>query len=132
MGQFRPDIDPLKLPQYFWFYRHNGYVMGWLLKGVGGVSAAGGLIAALVYFRRQDALHGAARWASKAEARAASLSATEGLLPGTCGGDYIPFGGNEKVLLEVPTSEGKGVGAVFQLTTDQHDLQDTRHMRQRD
>src|SRR3546814_4864752 len=75
MGQFRPDIDPLKLPQYFWFYRHNGYVMGWLLKGVGGVSAAGGLIAALVYFRRQDALHGAARWASKAEARAASLAA---------------------------------------------------------
>src|SRR3546814_10135822 len=54
MGQFRPDIDPLKLPQYFWFYRHNGYVMGWLLKGVGGVSAAGGLIAALVYFRRQE------------------------------------------------------------------------------
>src|SRR3546814_10212732 len=80
MGQFRPDIDPLKLPQYFWFYRHNGYVMGWLLKGVGGVSAAGGLIAALVYFRRQDALHGAARWASKAEARAASLAAQEGLL----------------------------------------------------
>src|SRR3546814_16085018 len=103
MGQFRPDIDPLKLPQYFWFYRHNGYVMGWLLKGVGGVSAAGGLIAALVYFRRQDALHGAARWASKAEARAASLAAKEGLLLGQFGGDSIHFGGNEPVMMEAPT-----------------------------
>src|SRR3546814_577966 len=113
MGQFRPDIDPLKLPQYFWFYRHNGYVMGWLLKGVGGVSAAGGLIAALVYFRRQDALHGAARWASKAEARAASLAAKEGLLLGKFGGDYIHFGGTEHVLLEAPTRAGKGVGVVI-------------------
>ena len=41
MGQFRADLNLLKLPEYFWFYRHNGYVMGWLLKGVLGVSAAG-------------------------------------------------------------------------------------------
>src|SRR3546814_10797628 len=87
--------------------------MGWLLKGVGGVSAAGGLIAALVYFRRQDALHGAARWANKAEASAASLAAKEGLLLGKFGGDYIPFGGTEHVLLEAPTRAGKGVGVVI-------------------
>src|SRR3546814_15021893 len=99
MGQFRPDIDPLKLPQYFWFYRHNGYVMGWLLKGVGGVSAAGGLIAALVSFRRPDALHGAARWASQADARAASLAAQAGLPLGQLGCDYIHFGGTDPVLL---------------------------------
>lgn len=113
MGQFRADLNLLKLPEYFWFYRHNGYVMGWLLKGVLGVSAAGSLIAAYIFMNRKDALHGAARWATKPEARRASLMASEGLLLGKMGGDFIQFGGTEHVLLEAPTRAGKGVGVVI-------------------
>src|SRR3546814_11091100 len=85
-------------------------ISGWISDGW---RFRSGLIAALVYFRRQDALHGAARWASKAEARAASLAAKEGLLLGKFGGDYIHFGGTEHVLLEAPTRAGKGVGVVI-------------------
>src|SRR3546814_20724237 len=96
-----------------------GVVGGWVRKGVAGGSAGGGRSAALVYFSRQDALHGAARWASKAEARAAGLAAKEGLLLGKFGGDYIHFGGTEHVLLEAPTRAGKGVGVVIpNLLTD--------------
>jgi len=113
MGQFRSDLNLLRLPEYFWFYRHNGYVMGWLLKGILGVSAAGGLIAAFIFVNRKDTLHGAARWATKPEARRASLMAREGLLLGKMGGDFIQFGGTEHVLLEAPTRAGKGVGVVI-------------------
>lgn len=113
MGQFRTDLNLAKMPQYFWFYRHNPFVMGWLAKGVGGVAAAGGLIAAMIYINRKDALHGAARWARHSEAKAAGLMDREGLLLGKSGNGFVQFGGTEHVLLEAPTRAGKGVGVVI-------------------
>lgn len=113
LGQFRQDLNLLKMPEYFWFYRHNGYVMGWLLKGIGGVAATGGLVVAFVIYNRKETLHGAARWATKAEAVRANLMDQEGLLLGKIGGDFIQFGGTEHVLLEAPTRAGKGVGVVI-------------------
>ena len=113
MGQFRTDLNLAKMPQYFWFYRHNPFVMGWLAKGVGGVAAAGGLIAAMIYINRKDALHGAARWAKRGEAKAAGLMDSEGLLLGKSGNGFVQFGGTEHVLLEAPTRAGKGVGVVI-------------------
>ena len=113
MGQFRTDLNLAKMPQYFWFYRHNPFVMGWLAKGVGGVAAAGGLIAAMIYINRKDALHGAARWAKHSEAKAAGLMDREGLLLGKSGNGFVQFGGTEHVLLEAPTRAGKGVGVVI-------------------
>lgn len=113
MGQFRSDLNLLKLPEYFWFYRHNSYVMGWLLKGVLGVSGTGALIAAFIFINQKDPLHGAARWANHNEAKHAGLMDGEGLLLGKSGNAFIQFGGTEHVLLEAPTRAGKGVGIVI-------------------
>lgn len=112
-GQFRTDLNMLKMPQYFWFYRHNSFVMGWLATGIAGVTGTGALIAVFAYFSRKDALHGAARWAKLGEAKRAGLMDREGLLLGKIGSDYIQFGGTEHVLLEAPTRAGKGVGVVI-------------------
>lgn len=113
LGQFRADLDPLKMPEYFWFYRHNHHVMGWLAKGIGGVTATAALIGTFVYFGRTAPLHGAARWAKQGEARRAGLMDRDGLLLGRRGNDFIQFGGTEHVLLEAPTRAGKGVGVVI-------------------
>jgi type IV secretion system protein VirD4 len=113
MGQFRTDLNLLRLPQYFWFYRHNPFVMGWLVKGMMGVTGAAALIAAMVYLNRKQTLHGAARWARQGEAKGAGLLDSDGLLLGKSGKDFIQFGGTEHVLLEAPTRAGKGVGVVI-------------------
>ncbi|MFZ2996627.1 type IV secretory system conjugative DNA transfer family protein [Sphingobium sp.] len=125
LGQFRTDLNIFKMPEYFWFYRHNPAVMGWLAKGMGGVAAAGALVAFMVFLNHKQSLHGAARWANRNEAREAGLmDPNEGLLLGRSpktffqslfgrGGDFIQFSGTEHVLLEAPTRAGKGVGVVI-------------------
>lgn len=125
MGQFRSDLNLIRLPEYFWFYRHNAYVMGWLAKGILGVTGTAALIAGMVYFNRRQTLHGAARWAKRGEARTAGLLGSEGLLLGRGprtlidillfrqGKEFIQFDGTEHVLLEAPTRAGKGVGVVI-------------------
>ncbi|MBB6193150.1 type IV secretion system protein VirD4 [Sphingobium wenxiniae] len=113
MGQLRSDLELWRMPEYFWFYRHNGFVMGWLAKGVGGAAALIALMVGMIVLRRRDSLHGSARWARRGEARAAGLMDSEGLLLGRSGSDFIQFGGSEHVLLEAPTRAGKGVGVVI-------------------
>lgn len=113
MGQFKSDLNIARIPEYFWFYRHNSYVMGWLAKGIGGVILAIGFTAAVLHFNRKTPLHGAARWAKKNEAKQAGLMDREGLLLGKMGKEFIQFGGTEHVLLEAPTRAGKGVGVVI-------------------
>lgn len=125
MGQFRPDLNLIRLPEYFWFYRHNAFVMGWLAKGIAGVVGTAVLIAVMVYLNRKQSLHGAARWAKRGEARTAGLLGSEGLLLGRGprtlidillfrdGKEFIQFDGTEHVLLEAPTRAGKGVGVVI-------------------
>lgn len=113
LHQFKPDLDIFKIPEFFWFYRHNGFVMAWLAKGVAGVTAASGLIAGFVFLSRKDKLHGAARWARMSEARRFGLMDSDGILLGKRGNEFIQFGGTEHVLLEAPTRAGKGVGVVI-------------------
>ncbi len=113
LGQFSLDLQPWRLPAWFWYYRHNGFVLGWLLKGVGGVYMATVLVGLFLKFGRQDDLHGAARWASANEAKKAGLSEKHGIILGRNGGGFIQFGGTEHVLLEAPTRSGKGVGVVI-------------------
>jgi type IV secretion system protein VirD4 len=112
LGQFKPDINPLKLPEYFWFYRDNSMVMGWLLKGMAGTVGAVGL-GALIILNQPRKLHGAARWAGQAEVKAAGLLEAKGIILGRKGSQYLRFGGSEHVLLEAPTRSGKGVGVVI-------------------
>lgn len=112
MGQFRSDLDPLKLPAYFWYYRQNSYVMAELRQGI--AIAAGVLIAATgLLAMKRPALHGDARWASEAEIAREGLRAQKGILLGRKGGRFLVFGGSEHVLLEAPTRAGKGVGVVI-------------------
>nr|WP_169477062.1 MULTISPECIES: type IV secretory system conjugative DNA transfer family protein [unclassified Novosphingobium] len=113
MGQFRSDIDPLKLPAYFWFYRHNHFVMMWLLKGVCIAAVGVGVAGALFFVKRAPKLHGSARWANNHEVRRGGLLDQEGILLGRRGKGFIQFGGTEHVLLEAPTRSGKGVGVVI-------------------
>lgn len=118
MGQFRTDLNIARMPEYFWFYRDNPFVMGWLLKGVGGVAAVGAIGAAFIYINKRQTLHGAARWANRNEAKSAGLLDGEGLLLGTrrkglFGTEFVQFSGTEHVLLEAPTRAGKGVGVVI-------------------
>jgi type IV secretion system protein VirD4 len=112
LGQFKPDINPLKLPEYFWFYRGNSLVMGWLFKGMAGTVAAI-CLAALIVLNQPRKLHGAARWARSPEVKAAGLLDTKGIILGRYGSRYLRFGGSEHVLLEAPTRSGKGVGVVI-------------------
>jgi type IV secretion system protein VirD4 len=113
LGQFRADINPLALPAYFWFYRGNPHVMLWLAKGIGGVLLAIGLFVGIKRLTTQESLHGAARWATKSEAKRAGLFDKAGILLGRSGREFIQFGGTEHVLLEAPTRAGKGVGVVI-------------------
>lgn len=118
MGQFRTDLNIARMPEYFWFYRDNPFVMGWLLKGVGGIAAIGALGGAFIYINKRQTLHGAARWAKREEAKSAGLLDGEGLLLGTrrkglFGTEFVQFSGTEHVLLEAPTRAGKGVGVVI-------------------
>jgi type IV secretion system protein VirD4 len=112
MNQFKPDINPMKLPEYFWFYRDNAFVMGWLYKGMGGTVAALALLA-LVLKLQPPKLHGDARWAREGEIRKAGLRAASGIFLGVKSGKPLNFGGTEHVLMEAPTRSGKGVSVVI-------------------
>lgn len=112
MGQFRGDLDPMKLPEYFWFYRNNSYVMGWLGKGMLASSAVLGLVVAFAMHRPRK-LHGDARWANSSEIRSAGLMDGKGIILGRRKNQFLRFGGTEHVLLEAPTRSGKGVGVVI-------------------
>ena len=112
MGQFRDDLNLLKIPEYFWYYRDNGYVMGWLARGIGIATAIAGAL--WVFFLYQpERLHGDAKWASIGDIRKARLLDAKGIILGRRGRSYLRFGGSEHVLLEAPTRSGKGVGVVI-------------------
>lgn len=69
------------------------------------------LLAALL--PRRKPLHGDARFASTAEARAAGLLAERGIVLGRLGNQYLTLSGQQGVLLAAPPRSGKGVGVVI-------------------
>lgn len=105
-------LDPLKLPEFFWYYRHDRRVIKWLAIGmaIATIVVVGGMIA---FLRRPRALHGDARFAREPEIRREGMRDTDGIVLGRKRGRYLIFGGNEHVLLEAPTRSGKGVGIVI-------------------
>jgi type IV secretion system protein VirD4 len=81
------------------------------------VSSAGGL--ALIAFAalplllpRRRALHGDARWATRAEMARAGLFAKHGLFLGRVGRRYLILGGQQGVLLSAPPRAEKGTAIV--------------------
>jgi type IV secretion system protein VirD4 len=105
-------LDPLKLPEFFWYYRHDRRVIKWLAIGmaIAAVVVIGGVVA---FLRRPRALHGDARFARETEIRREGMRDSDGIVLGRKRGRYLIFGGNEHVLLEAPTRSGKGVGIVI-------------------
>lgn len=114
LGQFSGDVDWLRAPGWFWYYRGDPEVRRWLTIG----AASTGLLVLLAgtgaALSRRRPLHGAARWATGAEQRAAGLRASDGVLLGhASGGGFLVSDGPEHVMLYAPTRTGKGVGVVI-------------------
>ena len=82
LGQFSGDVDPLRAPAWFWYYRGAPEVRRWLLIGCGSATFLAVLSAAAALLSRRRPLHGAARWATASEQRAAGLRARQGLILG--------------------------------------------------
>lgn len=113
LGRFSPEIEPGRVPAWFWYYRGDPEVRRWLAIGL----ASSGLMvltfATAVAVTRRRPLHGAARWATAGELARAGLRARQGLLLGRSRGGFLISDGPEHVMLYAPTRTGKGVGVVI-------------------
>lgn len=112
LGRLTADINPLKIPEFWWFYRENTEVMGWLQTGL----VASGCIAVITFmlkYKRPQKLHGEARWANARDIKKAKLAVKDGILLGRTTFGTLRLGGTEHVLVEAPTRAGKGVGIVI-------------------
>jgi type IV secretion system protein VirD4 len=104
--------DPLKMPQFVWYYRGDPRVVKAMAGGlVGGVTLLAGLVYAL--WTRGAPLHGAARFARERELKRHGFRSAAGIVVGRKGGRFLTFGGSEHVLVEAPTRSGKGTGIVI-------------------
>jgi type IV secretion system protein VirD4 len=104
--------DPLKIPQFIWYYRGDPRVVKAMAGGLaGGLTLLAGLIYAL--WARGEPLHGAARFASERELKRHGFRSASGIVVGRKGGRFLTFGGSEHVLVEAPTRSGKGTGIVI-------------------
>ncbi len=104
--------DPLKMPQFIWYYRGDSQVVRAMAGGlVGGFTLLGGLIYAL--WARGAPLHGDARFAHEREIKRHGFRSTSGIVVGRKGRRFLTFGGSEHVLIEAPTRSGKGTGIVI-------------------
>jgi type IV secretion system protein VirD4 len=104
--------DPLKMPQFVWYYRGDRQVIRAM---AGGLIGGGLLLAGLIYalWARGAPLHGAARFASERELKRHGFRSASGIIVGRKGGRFLTFGGSEHVLVEAPTRSGKGTGIVI-------------------
>ncbi len=104
--------DPLKMPQFVWYYRGDPHVVKAMVGGLaGGLTLLGGLVYAL--WARGAPLHGAARFASERELKRHGFRSSSGIIVGRKGRRFLIFGGSEHVLVEAPTRSGKGTGIVI-------------------
>ena len=104
--------DPLKMPHFFWYYRHDPHVVRAM---AGGLLSGAIILAVLIYalWARQLPLHGAARFATEHELRYHGFRSASGIVVGRKRGKFLTFGGPEHVIVEAPTRSGKGVGIVI-------------------
>lgn len=105
-------FDPLKMPAFFWYYRHDPVV----LKAFGAGMVVGLMLTGIMLWwllKQKPPLHGAARFAKEGEIRRAGFRADNGIVVGKKGGKFLTFGGSEHCIVEAPTRSGKGVGIVI-------------------
>lgn len=113
LNRLSEDIDLLRLPAWLWYYRSDPDLRRWLTIGalINGLIAAG--LALAVGLNRSRPLHGAARWASGADLKAAGFRASQGIILGQVSGRLLIAGGADHVMLYAPTRTGKGIGVVI-------------------
>ncbi|OAO04833.1 conjugal transfer protein TraG [Sphingomonadales bacterium EhC05] len=104
--------DPLKIPQFVWYYRGDPQVVRAM---AGGLIGGGLLLIGLIYalWAHGAPLHGAARFARESEIKHNDFRASSGIVLGRKGGRFLTFGGSEHVIVEAPTRSGKGIGIVI-------------------
>ncbi|CAO1650896.1 type IV secretory system conjugative DNA transfer family protein [Parasphingorhabdus sp. NYA22] len=104
--------DPLKMPQFVWYYRGDPQVVRAM---AGGLIGGGLLLIGLIYalWPRGAPLHGAARFARESEIKRQGFRSSVGIVLGRKGGRFLTFGGSEHVIVEAPTRSGKGTGIVI-------------------
>lgn len=104
--------DPMKMPEFVWYYRDDPRVVKAMAGGLaGGLTLLAGLAYAL--WARGAPLHGAARFAREREIKRHGFRAPSGIVVGRKSGRFLTFGGSEHVLVEAPTRSGKGTGIVI-------------------
>jgi type IV secretion system protein VirD4 len=113
VNRLTADVDLARVPAWLWYYRGDPALQRWFKIGalISGLVAAAGVAAVVLSQKR--ALHGAARWASPADQKAAGLRASEGILLARSQGGLLISGGSDHVMVYAPTRTGKGVGVVI-------------------
>jgi type IV secretion system protein VirD4 len=114
---------PIYMPVAFfwWWYHYDAYAPRIFMEGAGiavsGGFASIGIAIGMSVWRAREAktvtTYGSARWATRAEIRAAGLIGSVGVVLGRFGRDYLRHDGPEHVLCFAPTRSGKGVGLVI-------------------
>jgi type IV secretion system protein VirD4 len=104
---------PLTIVRYGYYYRDRHDVWRRIELSLGGTVgvAAGAMGLALIPRRRS--LHGDARFARRAEIKAAGLLGSEGIIVGRLGKRLIRLAGQQGVALAAPPRAGKGTGIVI-------------------
>jgi len=113
LGRLSGPVDPAAAPAWFWYFREDPEVRRWAKVGLLSSGGVGLVVALGVASQIRRPLHGAARWASEAELRAAGLRSRTGIVLGRKDSRLLVFGGQEHVMLYAPTRTGKGVGVVI-------------------
>ena len=103
---------PLTLGQYGYYYGDRPPIRQRLL-GSAAVAMALVLVSVVVsLLPRRRALHGDARFATRAEIAAAGLLGRDGIILGRRGRRYLMLAGQQGVALAAPPRAGKGTGVV--------------------
>ena len=107
-------FDPLKMPAFFWYYRHDPIV----LKAFGAGMGIGLFLAAITiwwFAKLKPPLHGSARFARESEIRRAGFRAANGIVLGKKGGKFLTFGGSEHCIVEAPRRATNGAIPTMRL-----------------
>jgi type IV secretion system protein VirD4 len=115
LAWYRQDLKvagPLTIARYAYYYGGSLDVRRRLEYASAGGFVLVALAALPLLLPRRRALHGEARFATRAEMARAGLFAKQGLFLGRCGGRYLVLGGQQGVLLSAPPRAEKGTAIV--------------------
>lgn len=110
LGQFNAEIEITRVPAWFWHFRADPQVQGWVQRGLIGALVLHGAAGVALLRPKPKPLHGDARLANEGEIRRAGLRARDGVILGTKGGSLLRSDGPEHIFVCAPTGSGKSSG----------------------